>query len=416
MKFQHFSGKPKNYPPKGLSPDEARVEFNKLAEELDAVVDYEGPTEDFKKQVAIKVSCTLIDRDAQIRSQGYTLSDKSQKNASQGEIDKAYLKLHTNMEEAAGASNQMSRKEVQVLMAQGSLQAGSSNSSAFDGQLARLGGFAGLRQLIEDEEEKIHSDFDEEQSEDEEMDAEEGKAGKKKKKKTGSGGESDALPPPKKVAAPKLWLDRGLHIGTATREQNSWRSEMKSALKSVHTEGLKLISDINANHLNDKLLPEITIANPRFQAIGLILGLRKPLNLCSDQPSVDEIAQSTVSPPPAGPLFTPSPAKLDAANLAKLPGAQAPASSAAPPKEEVKEKKPGEELLETPQNIEGGTEVEGGPKEEQKEAVPAGAASPRLMSGYVMESRFGYSQSQSQFKASWDHLADGCWMHGLTPN
>ena len=75
--FQHFSSKPKNYPPRGLSPKEAEVEFNRLHDEPDAIIDYLGPNPEFRTQVAIVTDTLVINRNSLTKTQGYTLTDKA---------------------------------------------------------------------------------------------------------------------------------------------------------------------------------------------------------------------------------------------------------------------------------------------------------------------------------------------------
>lgn len=50
---------------------------------------------------------------------GYTLQEKAIKNASQEEVDRAYLKCNSSMSENIGASNLMSNKDMQNFMAKG---------------------------------------------------------------------------------------------------------------------------------------------------------------------------------------------------------------------------------------------------------------------------------------------------------
>ena len=98
-KFQAYAAKPKNYPPRGLDADSAKVEFFRLADEEGSVVDFNGLQEGFKQQVGILTQTLVIDRNLLARQQGYTVSDKLQKNFSQSDVDKNYMRLHTSMED-----------------------------------------------------------------------------------------------------------------------------------------------------------------------------------------------------------------------------------------------------------------------------------------------------------------------------
>ena len=141
------------------------------------------------------------------------------------------------------ASNQMTKQQTHEMMASGSKQGGGANSSAFDGQLARLGGVQALKGLVEEDKPPAESDNEDEESEEEESLP----RGKKRK--------SDAEDPEKPVKKiPKLWLDKGLQIGVAQREQTAWKNEMKSTLRELHTEMVTLISEIEAAGL-EAVLP-----------------------------------------------------------------------------------------------------------------------------------------------------------------
>jgi hypothetical protein len=72
--FQEFAKKTKNYPPRGLTPDEATVEFKKLLDEPDAVSDENGPhrspTEDYRQRLGVLKETNVIDRNVLCKSQG----------------------------------------------------------------------------------------------------------------------------------------------------------------------------------------------------------------------------------------------------------------------------------------------------------------------------------------------------------
>ena len=100
-------------------------------------------------QVGVKTKTQLIDRNAFVRSQGYNLPDKVKKNATQADVDKAYPKMHTNFENTAAASSQLNAKEMQKFLARGAAGHDGHDESAFDGEIARLGGIAAVAEEAE---------------------------------------------------------------------------------------------------------------------------------------------------------------------------------------------------------------------------------------------------------------------------
>eukprot|EP00974_Lingulodinium_polyedra_P002222 206891-Lingulodinium_polyedra.AAC.1 len=115
--FCEWAKKPKNCPPLGMSTDDAKAEFQRRSKENDAIVDFAGPTEQYKMRVGVRVKDLVIHRNAITRTQGYELKDKDMKNAAQSDIDAAYLRTMTNMDQATKASNQMTRNEALKSMA-----------------------------------------------------------------------------------------------------------------------------------------------------------------------------------------------------------------------------------------------------------------------------------------------------------
>ena len=271
--FQHFAAKPKNYPPTGLSNKAAETEFYRLGDEPCAITDNDGEHPQYQFQVAIKTKTLVVDRDMKSRSQGYSIQDRAIKNFAQADVDRHYAKLHTSTEDVSMASNQMTKQQTHEMMASGSKQGGGANSSAFDGQLARLGGVQALKGLVEEDKPPVSDNEDEESEEEESL-----PRGKKRK----SGADDPENPVKKKI--PKMWLDNAVHIGIAQREQTSWKNEMRGTLRGIHTEGITLIAEVKRAGLEAQLLPELTQATPRFQAVGLVLSLHQPLRLTSDQP------------------------------------------------------------------------------------------------------------------------------------
>ena len=70
------------------------------------------------------------------------------RKTTQEDIDKAYMRTHTNLEDGALAQNQHNSAEMLKYLAR-SGDAHSLDTSAFDGQLARLGGISQLSQDVE---------------------------------------------------------------------------------------------------------------------------------------------------------------------------------------------------------------------------------------------------------------------------
>ena len=75
--FADWSAKPKNRPPRGLLKEEAEAEFNVKIQEPDSIVDYLGPSEEYKIRLGVLVKTLVINRNALIKSQGYQLADKA---------------------------------------------------------------------------------------------------------------------------------------------------------------------------------------------------------------------------------------------------------------------------------------------------------------------------------------------------
>ena len=52
--FVHWASKPKNKPPQGMTQEEARQEFRRLVSLEDSIVDFEGPTDEFRQQLGVR--------------------------------------------------------------------------------------------------------------------------------------------------------------------------------------------------------------------------------------------------------------------------------------------------------------------------------------------------------------------------
>ena len=57
--FQAWAAKGKNVPPKGLSPIEAATEFSERHKDPECIVDYLGPTEDYRLRIAVLTKTTV---------------------------------------------------------------------------------------------------------------------------------------------------------------------------------------------------------------------------------------------------------------------------------------------------------------------------------------------------------------------
>ena len=73
------------------------------------------------------------------------MADKAVKTTTQKDIDQAYARIHTGMEEVGRASTQMSEAQTRAFLSQGR----ESGSSPFDAQISRLGGVQNLSMEID---------------------------------------------------------------------------------------------------------------------------------------------------------------------------------------------------------------------------------------------------------------------------
>ena len=85
----------------------------------------------------------MTNRNLKSKGQGYTLKDKEIKKSSQEDVDKSYLRLHTSLEDACGVTNGNTAKEDAELITK-SIETDNLDAAAFTGQVARLGGIAGV--------------------------------------------------------------------------------------------------------------------------------------------------------------------------------------------------------------------------------------------------------------------------------
>ena len=121
------------------------------------------------------------------------------KNAEQKDIDNAYTKMHTNMDACGRASNEMQGNEMARFLAKGAAGA-SLGESAFDGQLARMGGVDSLMAEVDIDEKAAKKKLgagenpqggkdDDDDEDDEDATAGDGEGTKGKKQKTTEDGD-----------------------------------------------------------------------------------------------------------------------------------------------------------------------------------------------------------------------------------
>lgn len=64
--FVHWASKPKNKPPRGMTQEEARQEFRRLVSLEDSIVDFDGPSEEFRQRIGVR-SHPSSDRSVSVR-------------------------------------------------------------------------------------------------------------------------------------------------------------------------------------------------------------------------------------------------------------------------------------------------------------------------------------------------------------
>ena len=107
-----------------------------------------------------KVKTILKDRNLTSRVNVMHVKDKENKKASQADLDKAYLRTFTNLEDAGGVSDgtKLSSGATLQFLSKHIETADDAASSAFDGQLAKLGGIKQLDSAVQDAQQEIRSD------------------------------------------------------------------------------------------------------------------------------------------------------------------------------------------------------------------------------------------------------------------
>ena len=236
--------------------------------------------------MGVLTSTIHIDRDMLSKSQGYTLAERATKKTTQADIDKAYQRLHTNMEVGTGAENQMNGSDVHKFLNRASAASsdgGNIGSSAFDGQLARLGGIRSLKAELDAGGETWNED--EKQCE-EDIGADEGGQGSgsegRKRPSTFTGGNESKK---KRIeGCEDMWFEKEIRISAAKRSQESWRNDMRKTMQELHKEGLDLKRSVNEAGLEHDMAAEMKCIKVRGHALALVQGLRDHNRPHTDQP------------------------------------------------------------------------------------------------------------------------------------
>ena len=236
----------------------------------------------------------VIDRNLFSRSQGYNLADKEKKKATQADIDDMMLRTHTNLDECGMSTNAMGSAQMNKYLSKYT-DAEDAASSAFDGQLAKIGGIsaldASLQQLPIEEQETGKDDSKEDGGSGSGSDSNSSGNGKKKKSKKGDKKDKKTEKKPKEI---KIWLERDIVVSAAVREQEEWMAETKKIFEGVHSDMVKLLAEIEKENFIEQVKNESRFATTRTHACGLVLGLNDWTKLCDGEAnSLKEVAQTT---------------------------------------------------------------------------------------------------------------------------
>ena len=184
---------------------------------------------------------------------------QASKKTSQEDIDRAYLRLHTNMEDNALAQGQMNAHETAAFLTK-SVDSVAVGASAFDGTLARIGGIKGLAdesKQIADDEPKQNAEGNEEGEENSQDSDPDQPPGKKQK------GQADD----------DIWMEREVVIAQNVRAQQTWQDEVHGTIDKLHKEFLEIRAGVLKDGLATTLKPEVNFAQVRGNALGYCLGL-----------------------------------------------------------------------------------------------------------------------------------------------
>ena len=210
----------------GMDAKTAETEFHARAAEPDTLVDFEGPNERYRQRIGVLTKTVFTKREATRKEEGYEISDKQIKNATEDDVAALNHKIRSNMNEAVGQTDGPSAMDELKFMAKAA--SADEGGNAFSGEISRLGGIKGLLAEVAKEDEA-------EDEEDPDMPP------LIEDKRKAEGELVDDSPAAKK---PKVWFDKDVKISEAVRQQVSWQDDMRKTLCESHSNGLALMKDL----------------------------------------------------------------------------------------------------------------------------------------------------------------------------
>jgi hypothetical protein len=229
--------------------------------------------------------------------------DKAIKNGIQKDIDNMYMKAMTQFGESTQATNEMNFGELGKFLSRASSSSTDLNSSAFSGQMARLGGISGLKRELDET-----AAVEEEENDDDMTDGGgNSKPPSKRRNSAGSAGGSGKEKDEKTL----VWFERESAIDTAVRNDKKWQNDMSTNLESLLATGNKLLDNINKSAEATTLLSvEIKLNKNRLRAVSLVLGVQDNLT-----PLTEGTLNNLTSPsPPAKKSASPAQASGEKPN------------------------------------------------------------------------------------------------------
>ena len=233
--------------------------------------------------------------------------------------------MFCNLDQATGTQDLADGKSMSDLLAKGAAAGSGLGSTAFDGQLAKLGSFRDMKDQVDTAEDATAAiEQDNDKAEDATATTATAKQHQQRGQKRKAGSEY----------AP--WFERELKISAAVKAQRTSMEEHRVNLEKVHDKVLGMIDTVRAiPALTQTCSVELKIACIRGQAVGLVLGLEDWTCPSNNQPS------PTLSSPGSKAGETPSSVKPDAGattvsmNDAPALPAGGPPSGGGPPAEGV---------------------------------------------------------------------------------
>lgn len=181
-----------------------------------------------------------------------------------------YLKMHTNFDEQHRATNSFNKSDKMKFLNQSANGDAESlaSSSAFDGQLARLGGFESLRQEV-----------DEDQVKEDESDEDAGEEGNEDADETEDGARGAKGKPKKTDDGDKEWFGRKVKIFEAVKAENAKHAAQLKTLRDTHEKLYKIITLVNKDTTGVKteFQAEYDDGSVRLKALKLVLGIEDGL-------------------------------------------------------------------------------------------------------------------------------------------